>query len=585
MADQPKLFLKRALESQFPICPYCGIPGTSVRTSEDKENVWIGTSRSCQHRWTESDLRETIEETPLPKVGIEPANVGMDKSERPHFIAWGRTLVFAGIAYAIGYWLSGPVWALAAGYSGAALLLYGHYPHALRSSGRKAATVVLGIIIVGGFAVARNKLTSPTTAPISPVPPAPKQAEIIAPSPSTPPKTAPVPPAPKNTPNPSDSEDPINGLLKLGWTVVATGNNPTVVNFQNARTPLPDMVKSARLMKELRGKLNVGIIEASSLAGLSQLATVGNIDGLRLAGNFPDLGELRAFKRLLRLDLIGGSSLHLESVGSLTQLRELVLQQPRDRSPDLSPLGALTNLERFSVYGFAFSEIPALRTMKSLKYLDLTDTPIANLSMLRELPNFNELVIDQRSIPALRRLASSSIRTLEIKHAYGMKEPIDLSPLAALPKLKTVHVMASTSLTLAPLTSLLELSDLSIWGTSVSIETMRENTIHLVDPISIGELHQLKRLELAWVDVTDTNFMAGLESLEEVHLVQTHSLSDIRTLGTLKTLRLVQLASTNVAEISSLFNLRNLKVLNIEVSPIRSDEIKQLRDRGVTVKE
>jgi Leucine-rich repeat (LRR) protein len=345
------------------------------------------------------------------------------------------------------------------------------------------------------------------------------------------------------------------------------------------------MAKSARYMKELKGKLDVGIIEASSLSGLSQLATVGNIDGLRLAGNFPDLDELRSFKRLPRLDLIGGSSLHLEPVGSLTQLRELVLQQPHYRSPDLSPLGALVNLEKFSVYGFALSEIPALRTMKSLKYLDLTDTPVADLSMLRELPDFNELVIDQRSIPILRGLAGSAIKTLQINHTDGIREPIDLSPLAALQKLTALKIMASTSLTLAPLVSIAKLSELTIWGTAVSFETFRDNSVHLVDPASIGELHELKRLELAWVDVTDTRFMVGLGSLEEAYLDQLHSLSDIRGLDTLNKLRFVQLVATNVVDIRPLLNVRGLKTLVVQVTPARNDVITELKNRGVLVKE
>ena len=348
--------------------------------------------------------------------------------------------------------------------------------------------------------------------------------------------------------------------------------------------PLPDMVKSARYMKALRGKLNVGIIEASSLTGLSQLSTVGNIDGVRLAGNFPDLGELRSFKQLRALDLIGGSTINLGPVGALTQLRELVIQQPHYKSPDLSPLGTLVNLERLSVYGCILPDIPALRTMTSLRFLDLTQTPVADLTPLRNLPYMNELIVDQRSIPALKDLGAG-IKALRIRHQNGIKEPMDLTAVASLRSLKTVEVWAANSLVLAPLVNIPGLSDLSINGTAVSFETFRDSSVHLVDPGSIGELHALQRLVLTWVDISDTRFMAGLGSLEEVYLDQIRSLNDVRTLGTLQKLRTIQLATTSVVDISPFLNLRGLKVLTLQETPARYDTIIELQNRGVIVKQ
>ncbi len=57
-SERPKPFLKKAIESDSPICPYCGRQGTSVRVSGDREDSWIGTS--CEDRWAEADLQEPL---------------------------------------------------------------------------------------------------------------------------------------------------------------------------------------------------------------------------------------------------------------------------------------------------------------------------------------------------------------------------------------------------------------------------------------------------------------------------------------------------------------------------------------------
>ena len=441
--------------------------------------------------------------------------------------------------------------------------------------------IIFAAIGVGAVYIA------PVTRDIGTASTTPRAVPQNEPGPTQPDPRAPTPSPAKALPDGSSGPQisTIESLTKLGWTVVATANSPTVINFQNARAPLPDMSSSARYMKAMSGKINVGIIEASSLAGLSQLGTLRNIESLQLAGQFPDLSELRSFKLLQRLDLVGGSTRDLEPVGNLTQLRELILQQPHEKSPDLRPLSTLSNLRRLVISGLAVQGTSVLRTMKSLNQLDLTGTPISDLTGLRDLPDLTELIIDQRSIRALPELASSALKILRIRHTYESSVPVDLVPIGKLQNLNVLEITAAGSLALSPITSLHGLSELVVTGTAISITDFGNYTIHLVDQATIGELHGLKKLGLAWVDIKDTSFMAGLGSLEEVYVNQTRSLFDIRTLGTLQTLRSVQLVATGVVDISPLLDLRKLKVLNIQVTPARNDVIKELKDRGVIVKE
>jgi hypothetical protein len=106
----------------------------------------------------------------------------------------------------------------------------------------------------------------------------------------------------------------------------------------------------------------------------------------------------------------------------------------------------------------------------------------------------------------------------------------------------------------------------------------------LQDPAAIADLHNLKFLGLAWVDISNTDFLGGLGRLEDIYINQTRSLSDIRTLGTLTSLRSVQSAATSVVDISPLLNLVNLKTLTLQVTPARFDVITELKHQGVTIK-
>ena len=399
-----------------------------------------------------------------------------------------------------------------------------------------------------------------------------------------PPTNRPTASGNRTAPIPVPSLSPLEGLTNLGWTVVASANNPTVVNFQNARSPLPDMNKSAQYMKAMGARLNVGIIEASSLLGLSQLAPLQNIVSLQLSGQFPDLSELRSFRYLQSLNLVGASTRDLAPLAGLVQLHELILQQPHENAPDLAPLSALVNLRRLVISGFAFHDLRNLHTLTSLEYLDLTETPVTDFSALRDLPDLKEIIIDQRSAPALLTLGNR-IRILRVRHHDGLREPIDLGPIPALQNLRTLEVTAAGTLTLTPLRSVHNLTELIITGTELSFRDFGNFTVHLVDPDAIGTLQGLKKLGLAWVDIRDMTLTNGLTALEEIYVNQTRSLSDVRALGNLGSLRAVQLVATSVVDISPLLNLKNLKKLTIQVTPARLDVITELKSKGVVIEQ
>lgn len=453
------------------------------------------------------------------------------------------------------------------------------HEHAIKILGSFSVVVMLFFLTVVTFEMKGS-------APWSHLQPAPNKTADRPTTPASGPSPAPNAVKPPDHPDgsPVPTESPIDALTRLGWLVIADPANGTRVQFQDRSKDLPDMRQSTHLIGLLHPPISVGIIEAQSLKGLSALGSIRAIESVTLAGNFSDLAELRSMKFIQRLDLVGMSVSDLESVGTLHQLRELTLQQRPNRALDIEPLRALVNLHKLSMVQFLIQSLAPLRGMPSLAVLSLTGSIIPDLSPVADLHALAELTIDQRMVPALSQLSGSHLKLLQVNHTDGVSDPIDLTPVTTLASLETFDITAAGVITLAPLRALSKsLIKLIVTGTTISFRDMNY-TVHLQDPGVIADLHNLKFLGLAWVDISNTDFLDGLSHLEDIYINQTRTLSDIRTLGTLTSLRSVQLAATNVVDISPLLNLVNLKTLTLQVTPARFDVITELKRQGVTIK-
>ncbi len=378
---------------------------------------------------------------------------------------------------------------------------------------------------------------------------------------------------------------PIDELTKLGWVVTSDSKNGTQFNFQQNSKPLPDMRRSEELLAMVQDHpFAVGIIGVSSLAGLSVLGQLKQMESLMIAGgDVGDLSELKSMRLIRSLNLSAVPAIDISPVGNLTQLRELKIQQPS--SPlDIGSLKTLTKLEKFLVSNGSLRGFDALSGMKSLTSLDLTGTPVRDLSPIRDLPVLTDLRIDQRSIAGLNMMSGSKLKALHIIHDDGDVELIDLNLVVNLHDLQTLDLFPSKMIVLSPVRNMKHLTELTITGTPFTFGDIYNLTVHVQDPAAISELHNLKKLGMAWVDIQDIGFITGLDGLEEVY-VDWAPVREIQPMGTLFSLRSVQLVGTGIVDITPLLNLTRLKLLTIQRTPARSDVVAELRRRGVVIKE
>ena len=128
------------------------------------------------------------------------------------------------------------------------------------------------------------------------------------------------------------------------------------------------------------------------------------------------------------------------------------------------------------------------------------------------------------------------------------------------------------------LPQLTRLEDLRIASLSIYSGTRSE----LIYPYSIGELKQLKTLELAGVNLRSLEFLTKCSSLKGLTL-NNLPITSISEIGSIRSLEAVSLVDMPVVEISPLTFLPNLKGLYLQRVPARADIITILEDRGTKV--
>lgn len=147
-----------------------------------------------------------------------------------------------------------------------------------------------------------------------------------------------------------------------------------------------------------------------------------------------------------------------------------------------------------------------------LKYLDLTELPIADLSPLSGMP-LNELYLEGTQVQSLDALRGLPLRVLRMEHTLVT----DLSPLEGMP-LEQLNVY-NTQVTDISVISKMPLNTLWVSGSRVNdLSPLRDIPLESLDientPVTdlepLAGKTSLKRLNIAGTDVTDLRPLRGL---------------------------------------------------------------------------
>lgn len=264
--------------------------------------------------------------------------------------------------------------------------------------------------------------------------------------------------------------------------------------------------------------------------------------------------------------------------------------------PSREALHALLRISSFSLPGAEIYDIRPLRHFPALRFLDISNNPIADFSPLADLVNLETLHVEQ--VPAF------DLRT--VKHLSNLRElKVNHSPLTginALNEMKSLQILEAEGYDSDSLLQfqgkiqiLWHTEALTRWWNGLSpvwqsvllnhVQASDANarTLHAMEALSSISVHQiflddisplsrlrnLERLELVQCGISSLDPLEGLSRLTYVDVSQ----NPIRSADPLKyarKLHTLKLSRTAIADFTSLRVFPELRRLDISSTPIRS---------------
>ena len=178
-------------------------------------------------------------------------------------------------------------------------------------------------------------------------------------------------------------------------------------------------------------------LEHNQVSNLSPIAGLIQLRELIFANNpISDLSALKGLTNLTHLQFFNTLVYDLSPVTGLINLKSIDIRGG-DIGRDLSPLAALTKLEKIVIGGANLSDLTPLAGLTGLKKLDLWGNDISDLSPLAGLTELSSLHLEDNNISDLSPLAGlTSLRWLVAHH----NKISDISPLDGIRKNLTVFV-------------------------------------------------------------------------------------------------------------------------------------------------
>jgi hypothetical protein len=244
----------------------------------------------------------------------------------------------------------------------------------------------------------------------------------------------------------------------------------------------------------------------------------------------------------------------LWGVDAIPWLRHLVVRDA-ERITNLRGLAPLTTLESLEMVGGSYESLAPLGRLSSLARIDITaHVQDADLSALASLGSLTQL-----------RLA-------------GIDDAKDFSPIAKLKHLEALDLSVVHVRDLAFLRGLDRLKVLDLYGDVADLSAIAGlkslEELHLLlesRPVSlapIGRAPGLKKLLLSGDGVDAIPPLAGSKELEEVDVSGPKIKSTSAFVGASQKLRVVRVTDTGIADVSPLAGLTGLEELDLDRTPV-----------------
>jgi len=177
--------------------------------------------------------------------------------------------------------------------------------------------------------------------------------------------------------------DDDNNIIKIAFSV-----------SENSFLKIPFFDQFALICKLLKRLKHLQTLKINNTYGLNlkHIIQLTQLSELDLTGCcIMDIDPLGEMKQLINLNLKENLIKDISSLGNLQQLKVLDLSQ--NRIMNISPLTKLWSLKELNLRDNRISHIEVLNKFNSLEKLDLSYNPISDINPLKELVQFNKVIV------------------------------------------------------------------------------------------------------------------------------------------------------------------------------------------------
>lgn len=226
------------------------------------------------------------------------------------------------------------------------------------------------------------------------------------------------------------------------------------------------------------------------------------------AKSYADLKYLPFLEELIIQD---GPSDGLSVISSLAKLTHLHITDTSVSAEDLAVIGALPKLDKLTLSSCGLSTTNGLEKATTLRYLDLSNNTIRNISPLASMTSLQEVYLQNNALT-------------------------DLSSLSAIKTIMRLNVSGNALSTVTPVCGITGL----VW--------LDASNNQLISLDKIGSLTMLNELYLSKNLLTDVSALSGCTALQILYL-DNNQLTDISALSNLTKVTMLNFAHNQVVEL------------------------------------
>jgi internalin A len=312
--------------------------------------------------------------------------------------------------------------------------------------------------------------------------------------------------------------------------------------------------------------------------GILYKSDVDKIIELDVTGkNILDLGGIENLTSLETLNLKSNKKLNVDTISKLNELPNLkYLDLSSTPVDDLSVLSGLIHLQSLKLqmnckYN-GFANVDGLKSLTNLKELDLSDNIIDDVNGLKDLTNLEKLSLEDTGLKDISTL--SGLTNLQYFN-LNRNDIEDISSLSGLTDLQYLDLGRN------PVSNISALSKLTNLQTLLLSKYSASSSIHydkISDISALSGLKNLTTLDLSYNQVSDISALAGLIGLTDLNL-GSNQISDITPFGGLTDLQSLDIGgNSGITDVNTLKGLTNLKSLVLYGITIDDDDQQDLKN-------